>query len=1324
FAYDSYDNADVGDGEAAVRSLVASITNLRELLESFESKASRKGFGDKIELSKSMVRLNCPGTDTKPFSKTGGGSRVKKVQISDQWADMVSSAKTAKYGQLYDYTIRDNSNMVLSSSGVASYEPQIGNEENPFHEPVDFVEKVHWSADKYHFIEKPFCETYFPAASVGYSKVTVTSFGDDYANGAPLTNPTGYIVNEFYTAKDFPTEVDYLPLQPTQYETKLSMQLFTSHYAKRVWAAQGFKVELNDMHGKAKSVKVFNKAGDMISSTEYAYNVEDNEKETKKLNNVVDVLTDVGRIETTPISTDIDFVTDQRQSKSETHGKRTAPYVGIFSVQFPPFILGFFWLNKSSSESIKNFYSISTVKVIHRFGIVKKVTTKQNGSTIEAENLLWDAETGQVLLTKTQNEFDKYTYAFSYPAYRAYEGMNGAYKNLGATFTNFQTNTSGLITSLTTQMQNDYLFPGDELVSSNQEIKGWIIRSQDGTLRLVDKNGDFIISSGEWTIIRSGRRNIQGAGVGTVVCMKDPRVISSGARVIDLGVDKKILDSKSAVFKEEWGIEVNSPYYTSDCASGSPTGRFASKSDSSYVFDSSSTGIELRQTPSLSLPGNCTCTCLKGFFDYLIHSNKLFIQQSQNITVGQLVAEANAAGYPVGHCQILDMNVDQLFYALTSNTTATIYTAKIGDCIVSIRSNDSNPVSFYGLTSQSCVSGQSVSYSGAGSQTVTQTLYTTCANAFTLYPDGSVPNSTRLVASYNTDANGIQSKLTSTSFKIDGISAIPSNAQIQSANFYMYAVPEGYNPPTYPNAHTTTIEAPLLLPSIWSIDYIFGGSWNCISRPNGWRGPVSNLPTIQNHFSDVIVDMRALVSNLVYYHGNPGFTFLTWPANNNAHTPNLLGYNTFASENYSDPSKRPRLEVTYLIPGSSSNIATLTVDDCTTCPNPVGRKINPYYTGVLGNWRPYISYVYTVSREEKQGNPNQTGGTDIRNSGSYSTYAPFWNWQDGLLQRTFSGDEVTTVTDPLSRWVWNSKSIYYDQKGNEIESKDPLGRFGSALFGYQQSMATAVAANARHNEIAFDGFEDYDFNVVDNSPIQTPSCLTINPFVPTPSCQLPKHFDFGFANQSGVWTSPVGSIISTRSHTGKYSYHINGTVNITKAPGSDAEPQASILGWDATGRYKLLSNELASGFAPVPNREYLLSFWVYDNDAAHHNKIQNLSVTINGVSQNVSTLVVPVVEDWKRLELKFTMPASGNFSLQINGSNIEIDDFRILPNAGQMNSYVYDDVTMRLMAQLDENNFATLYEYDEEGTPVRVKKETEKGVMTLKESRQFFRKRL
>ncbi|MBS1565364.1 MAG: hypothetical protein JST39_13305, partial [Bacteroidetes bacterium] len=41
----------------------------------------------------------------------------------------------------------------------------------------------------------------------------------------------------------------------------------------------------------------------------------------------------------------------------------------------------------------------------------------------------------------------------------------------------------------------------------------------------------------------------------------------------------------------------------------------------------------------------------------------------------------------------------------------------------------------------------------------------------------------------------------------------------------------------------------------------------------------------------------------------------------------------------------------------------------------------------------------------------------------------------------------------------------------------------------------------------------------------------------------------------------------------------------------------------------------------------------------------------------------------------------------------------------------------RLMAELDENNYATFYEYDDDRTLVRGKKETQRGIKTIKETR-------
>ena len=52
-----------------------------------------------------------------------------------------------------------------------------------------------------------------------------------------------------------------------------------------------------------------------------------------------------------------------------------------------------------------------------------------------------------------------------------------------------------------------------------------------------------------------------------------------------------------------------------------------------------------------------------------------------------------------------------------------------------------------------------------------------------------------------------------------------------------------------------------------------------------------------------------------------------------------------------------------------------------------------------------------------------------------------------------------------------------------------------------------------------------------------------------------------------------------------------------------------------------------------------------------------------------------------------------------------------------MMTHVYDKEDYRLMAELDENNYAIFYEYDEEGKLIRTKRETEKGIMTIEEKR-------
>ncbi|MEO8589949.1 MAG: hypothetical protein ABI432_11300 [Flavobacteriales bacterium] len=98
----------------------------------------------------------------------------------------------------------------------------------------------------------------------------------------------------------------------------------------------------------------------------------------------------------------------------------------------------------------------------------------------------------------------------------------------------------------------------------------------------------------------------------------------------------------------------------------------------------------------------------------------------------------------------------------------------------------------------------------------------------------------------------------------------------------------------------------------------------------------------------------------------------------------------------------------------------------------------------------------------------------------------------------------------------------------------------------------------------------------------------------------------------------------------------------------------------------------------------------------------------------------PIIDGWQRMEDEFTTPPgySGlKVLLTVSSDAAYYDDVRLFPKDGSMKCYVYDPVDLRFVAELDERHYATFYEYDSEGKLARVKKETERGIMTIQESR-------
>ncbi|MBK7034415.1 MAG: hypothetical protein IPH49_14380 [Ignavibacteria bacterium] len=121
----------------------------------------------------------------------------------------------------------------------------------------------------------------------------------------------------------------------------------------------------------------------------------------------------------------------------------------------------------------------------------------------------------------------------------------------------------------------------------------------------------------------------------------------------------------------------------------------------------------------------------------------------------------------------------------------------------------------------------------------------------------------------------------------------------------------------------------------------------------------------------------------------------------------------------------------------------------------------------------------------------------------------------------------------------------------------------------------------------------------------------------------------------------------------------------------------------------------------------------------------NLSATfsLNGVS---STAVIrPQVDGWHLMEAKFTSnqmsgcTVGSTYELGVTVSGASgtsyIDDVRSQPLYAASTCYVYDPSTLRLVAQLDDQHFAVIYKYDQEGRLTRKDRETVRGRMPFHE---------
>jgi hypothetical protein len=1180
YAYPGYQNR-TGDDENSGLTGVISATinaagNVAELVRPFYAKAYANHYADYVEPHKSFIRLAVNTTHTSDYlAKLGGGVRVKQISISDNWQAMSGNTMPAgigTYGQSYDYSTTLDGQ--LMSSGVATYEPSIGSDENPFRQPVPYIQNIKGGIDNYMDLEEPFGESVFPAPTVTYSKVTVTDL--DKGNvPAPGQSKTGQVVNEFYTSKEYPVLVDATPITTIHATPSNYFTMVKTASDDELTMSQGYCIQLNDMNGKPKAVRVLNQAGAEVSATEYTYKSKDNGRGSWMLDNQTKVVNPDGSLAyrlnadgshnyAVTLGQDVEFFTDFREQESSNRG--LAINIGTDIIYF--FVAPHIPIN--INDDYRLFRSACTFKVVQSYALIDKVVKRQNGSAVTSQELAYDGVTGDPIVASTTNEFNRNIYTVSVPAYWGYQGMGPAYQSQGTVLSGLTTDFFGILGS----DFNGTLQSGDELLDVATGAHFWVIQqSISGTPAklLVDRSGSvqrtFNPGQDLLKVIRSGRRNLLGAPLTSIVCLNNP--IGSDNRLImannaDLTQALKVINASSSSYSENWAVETpNFPTVEDHVVNWHLTNE--GTQNGSFQFD----GLRIAGIGDFAFGGYATGYVPTGD------------------TYNRILA-----------CRIVPQDKNQI----DNGETMDLYSTFV------IPGTQSIPL----LIGHSATEHLRVSFD---------------CGAATPLNDDFVP--------------------------ADGSSTF-HNWTVEPVSNTLLGTPVLFAP----GRHVIHLQ----------LDLIGVTNTSSILPSAGIELYNNTAGEVYNNFANDGIPINIVFSTAQFVE--------------NAHNLESYtnGFNTWSHYSYAN---NPGVPVT----------------PCNAPP------VNPYVSGFQGNWRLAKTKVFQQSRAN---NGLTSAAVNVPNAGYINGFYPAW-------YTTAGATSWTENTDPTaSRWTTANTVTQYDKYGQQVENRDALNRYSAAQFDFKGELPSAVASNAMSREIYANTFEGVFFSAGAN---QATDVVPVNDF------KTPNGFPFGWYDEGSNNGTPARNI----AHTGNYAAILptGGVTMVTdinnSVPGAtpyltaDAQHQY-IKTTDAAGLYP-------NGFEPRSGKKYIFDTWV--KDGSPNDKSVHITLQVNGSA--VPLQCKALVEDWKLLEgvIDLTGYTDGQqltLNLSGNQSGVYVDDIRIHPQDAQMKTYAYDDQTMRLMAEIDENGFATFYEYDSEGLLVRVKKETERGIMTIKESRSVYKK--
>ncbi len=494
----------VNAATAAVNNILNDVFGTIAEERGFYRLAKALNYGDDIYWKSlpSLIRLN-------DFDgiKLGGGARVKAVHVKDAWDSMTLTAEgESTYSKYYFYENEDG-----SSSGVCTFEPAGGGEDNPFKMPVKSNQSDGFFFNDNSLISTlPIGETYFPSPSIGYERVTV------YTNADRSPSKYGNGIKEygFYTAKDFPVRTSYTQVQSIGEDPIGNVMRFLG--VKKftfVGMAQGFSVVLNNMHGKPKHTSTYSSFAGLdlstpVSRQTYHYNTSGiNNKQIETSKTVID--NQYFQRSNVKLGEEMDVFMEQREALTVNAGAGGATNASVFGII--PLPSYFPRPNKAASGT----KTATITKVFTQNATLDKVEHMVDGAVTIAENLMFDPYSGSSIYTKSYTPFGTPTYTKTFPAHWDYVDYRASSINLGKTFSGSEA--------------VNFVTAGDLLLNTIDGTKVWVTDvsidqegTTIGTYASDATNNDISLNlTSTYKVIRSGYRNKMGAVAQIIEASKD-----------------------------------------------------------------------------------------------------------------------------------------------------------------------------------------------------------------------------------------------------------------------------------------------------------------------------------------------------------------------------------------------------------------------------------------------------------------------------------------------------------------------------------------------------------------------------------------------------------------------------------------------------------------------------------------------------------------------------------------------------------------------------------------------------------------------------------